>query len=103
MNAEVVGGTIASRQDAVDYLTWTFFFRRLLQACVLSNYFRAYVLFCCHFKTLGTHLQNPSYYNLEGTAAEDLNLFLSALVTDTLLALQVLPLPHPYILAYMLL
>lgn len=61
LNAEIVGGTVASRQDAVDYLTWTFFFRRLLQ--------------------------NPSYYDMEGTDAEILNAYMSDLVEDTLGAL----------------
>lgn len=62
-NAEVVAGTIGSRADAVDYLTWTFLFRRLL----------------C----------NPSYYDLEATDPDDVNAFLSDLVEDTLLALEV--------------
>lgn len=62
-NAEVVAGTIASTQDAMDYLTWTFFYRRLLQ--------------------------NPTYYDLDGTGAEDVSAFLSRMVERTLAALQV--------------
>lgn len=41
-------------QDAMDYLTWTFFYRRLLQ--------------------------NPSYYDLEATDPESVNEFLSRMV-----------------------
>ena len=62
VNAEAVGGTIRSTQDAVDYLTWTFFMRRLLQ--------------------------NPSYYDLDSVAPEAVSSFLSDLVDATLGALE---------------
>ncbi|CAN0114677.1 unnamed protein product, partial [Heterosigma akashiwo] len=39
ISAEVAGGSIKSKQDAVEYLTWTYFFRRLVM--------------------------NPTYYHLE--------------------------------------
>ena len=44
LGAEVSAGTIGTRQDALDYLTWTFFFRRLHK--------------------------NPSYYGLEISTEE---------------------------------
>ena len=31
LNAEVVAGTIGSKQDAMDYITWTYFIRRLIR------------------------------------------------------------------------
>lgn len=37
LNAEIVAGTIKTSQDAIDYLTWTYFFRRLLKNPVFYN------------------------------------------------------------------
>lgn len=45
LGAEISAGTIATKQDALDYLTWTFFFRRLHK--------------------------NPSFYGLEISAEEN--------------------------------
>ena len=45
LGAEISAGTITTKQDALDYLTWTFFFRRLHK--------------------------NPSYYGLEISAEEN--------------------------------
>jgi activating signal cointegrator complex subunit 3 len=61
INAEVAGGTVRSVQDAINYLTWTFFLRRLLQ--------------------------NPSYYGLDSVADDAVNAFLSEMVNETLTAL----------------
>lgn len=58
INAEVVAGTIKTRNDLVEYLTWTYFFRRLLQ--------------------------NPSYYNLPGLEKENINRYLNELSDATL-------------------
>ncbi|XP_059472919.1 activating signal cointegrator 1 complex subunit 3 [Neocloeon triangulifer] len=62
LNAEIVAGTIQSKQDAMDYLTWTFFFRRLLK--------------------------NPTYYGLVSLEAHDINMFLSSLVEKTVIELS---------------
>lgn len=54
INAEIAAGTITSRHDAVDWLTWTYLFRRLLQ--------------------------NPSFYGLEDTSKEGVRAYLYGLV-----------------------
>ena len=56
LGAEVSAGTIGTKQDALDYLTWTFFFRRLHK--------------------------NPSYYGLEISAEEQNTIAAQALAND---------------------
>lgn len=53
---------MSTLQEAVDYLTWTYFFRRILK--------------------------NPTYYHLEGTGNEELNSFLSELVENSINTLE---------------
>lgn len=62
LNAEVVAGTVKSRQEALDYLTWTYFFRRLLR--------------------------NPTYYGLVSLEEADINRYLSSLIENTISELE---------------
>eukprot|EP00760_Papus_ankaliazontas_P019676 PhM_4_TR18055/c0_g1_i1/m.41049/K18663/ASCC3; activating signal cointegrator complex subunit 3 len=62
INAELVSGVIRSRQDAIDYLTWTYLFRRLLK--------------------------NPSYYGLEDNSPQAITRFLSNLIQSILFDLE---------------
>ncbi|KAI9836113.1 MAG: hypothetical protein M1819_001729 [Sarea resinae] len=61
LGAEVSAGTINTKQDALDYLTWTFFFRRLHK--------------------------NPSYYGLEISAEEHNTIAAQDLANDFMIEL----------------
>jgi activating signal cointegrator complex subunit 3 len=62
LNAEIASGTLHSRQNCIDYLTWTYFFRRLAK--------------------------NPAYYNLDGNNANSINDYLNSLVNENLAKLR---------------
>jgi pre-mRNA-splicing helicase BRR2 len=62
INAEVVNRVISSKQDALDYLTWTLLYRRLPQ--------------------------NPNFYNAQGASHRHLSDFLSELVDTTVSDLE---------------
>ena len=53
-----MGGTVKSKQDALDFLTWTYFYRRLLQ--------------------------NPAYYAAGSASGSDVGAFASELIETTL-------------------
>jgi antiviral helicase SLH1 len=61
LGAEISSGTIATKQDALDYLTWTFFFRRLHK--------------------------NPSFYGLEISAEEHNTIAAQAMANDYMVEL----------------
>lgn len=61
LGAEVSAGTISTKQDALDYLTWTFFFRRLHK--------------------------NPSYYGLEISAEEHNTIAAQQMANDYMISM----------------
>jgi pre-mRNA-splicing helicase BRR2 len=62
INAEIVMETIENKQDAVDWLTWTFYYRRLAK--------------------------NPNFYGLQGVSHEHMSDHLSELIESTIEALE---------------
>ncbi len=58
LNAEIVAGTLTTKHDAVDWMTWTYLYRRILV--------------------------NPTYYGLDASDLPSVNKFLSNLVDETL-------------------
>ena len=58
INSEIVNKIIENKQDAVDYLTWTFFYRRIAN--------------------------NPNYYNLQGSTFRHLSDHLSEIVESVI-------------------
>jgi antiviral helicase SLH1 len=61
LGAEISAGTVATKQDALDYLTWTFFFRRLHK--------------------------NPSFYGLEISAEEHNTIAAQTMANDYMVQL----------------
>lgn len=61
LNAEICSGTVRTAQAALEYLTWTFLYRRVLM--------------------------NPTYYGLESTDPDSVSEFLSGVVGDNIAAL----------------
>lgn len=62
INSEIVTKTVENKPDAVDYLTWTFYYRRLMQ--------------------------NPNYYNLQGTSHRHISDHLSEVIETTISDLE---------------
>ncbi|EEB05874.1 ATP-dependent RNA helicase Slh1 [Schizosaccharomyces japonicus yFS275] len=62
INAEIASGTLHSRQDAMDFLTWTYFYRRVYQ--------------------------NPVYYGAASNDQESVDEFLSQLINNTFKELE---------------
>ena len=57
VNAEISNGTIKSRQECIDWITWSFYYRRLVG--------------------------NPNYYSLQNPSHQDVSDFLSTLIEET--------------------
>lgn len=69
--SEIVTGTVTNKQEAVDWMTWTFAYRRLPKASL--------ALQCSHLITI-LALQNPNYYSLRGVSAELISEYTSEII-----------------------
>lgn len=58
INAEIATGTITNKKNCIEYITWTYFFRRLLK--------------------------NPGYYGLKSVSSDSLNKYLNNMITSVL-------------------
>ncbi|KAG5518305.1 hypothetical protein PMAC_003101 [Pneumocystis sp. 'macacae'] len=58
ISAEIVNGIISSEQDAIKYLTWTYFFRRIYK--------------------------NPTYYGLSNSSSNNINIYLSKIINTSI-------------------
>jgi pre-mRNA-splicing helicase BRR2 len=56
-NSAIVAKSISSKMDGVDWLTWTFMYRRLVN--------------------------NPNFYNMDDTSEQSISLYLSDLIDET--------------------
>ncbi|KDN49983.1 hypothetical protein RSAG8_01319, partial [Rhizoctonia solani AG-8 WAC10335] len=84
--AEAAVKTIENKQDATDILTWTYFYRRMMQN---PNYYNLNNLIRLQDILTWTYfyrrmMQNPNYYNLNNLGHDHLSDYLSELVENTL-------------------
>lgn len=58
LNSGISMKTIRSKEECIDWITWTFFYRRLMQ--------------------------NPNYYNMQEVSEEGVSTYLSELIENTI-------------------
>lgn len=62
INAEIAVGTVSTKKNLMEYMTWTYFFRRLLE--------------------------NPTYYGLTTVTSDEINSYLSELIDSAIDTLE---------------
>ena len=57
LNSAIVAKTVQTKEECIDWLSWTFFYRRIVQ--------------------------NPNYYNLQEVSEESISAYLSELIENS--------------------